>query len=102
MTFSVRRTRPDDGSPELRIHHRWVADNYDVGRVLLQRGVAFANARNRFQPLLGDGGPLPTPDFVAHTPCRSAPSLLRSGTGNAGHGHLGLVTRLGPKRTVRR
>lgn len=57
-------------------------DEYDVGRLMVQRGVAiayliaFANVRNQFRPLLGERGLLPVPAFLARTPFRSAPSVF--------------------------
>jgi hypothetical protein len=57
-------------------------DDYDVARVIVQRGVAltyliaFLNVRTQFRPLLGEHGLLPVPDYVARVGFRRAPSLF--------------------------
>jgi hypothetical protein len=58
-------------------------DDYDVARLLLQRGVAvayliaFVNVRNQFRPLLGERGLLPVPAYLERTNSRQAPSLFQ-------------------------
>lgn len=61
----------------------WLStDDYDVARVVVQRGVAlayviaFVNVRNQFRPLLGEHGLLPVPSFLATTTFRRAPSVF--------------------------
>ena len=61
----------------------WLAaHDYDVARVLFQRGLAliyvmaFLVAVRQFRPLLGERGLLPAPHFLAAVPFGSAPSLF--------------------------
>ena len=59
-----------------------VADEYQVARLLLTRGlaivylIAFLNVRNQFRPLLGEAGLLPVPAFLASREFSSSPSLF--------------------------
>ncbi len=62
----------------------WVfTDDYDVARVMVQRGVAFTyliaflNVRAQFRPLLGEHGLLPVPRFLDRVTFRQAPSLFQ-------------------------
>ncbi|GIU91584.1 MAG: membrane protein [Acidimicrobiia bacterium] len=58
------------------------ASGYEVGRLVLQRGIAlvygiaFLCAYNQFPALLGERGLLPVPSFVAATRFRRNPSLF--------------------------
>jgi hypothetical protein len=58
------------------------APDYQVARLILQRGVAavyliaFLNVRNQFRPLLGENGLLPVPRYLAVTSFRASPSLF--------------------------
>ena len=58
------------------------AHDYELGRLLFQRGLAFVYliaylvAALQFRPLLGERGLLPAPAFLAAVPFRSAPSLF--------------------------
>jgi hypothetical protein len=60
----------------------WAGD-YDIARVILQRGIAalyliaFASALNQFPALLGEHGLLPVRHFTAVVPFRRAPSLFQ-------------------------
>ncbi|HEX4743503.1 MAG TPA: lipase maturation factor family protein [Candidatus Limnocylindria bacterium] len=61
----------------------WLAaHDYDLARLLFQRGlalvylVAFLVAALQFRPLLGERGLLPAPAYLAAVPFRSAPSLF--------------------------
>ena len=61
----------------------WLAaHDYDLARLLFQRGlalvylIAFLVAAHQFRPLLGERGLLPAPSFLAAVPFRSAPSLF--------------------------
>ena len=61
----------------------WLAaHDYDLARLLVQRGlalvylVAFLVAALQFRPLLGERGLLPAPAYLAAVPFRSAPSLF--------------------------
>lgn len=66
------------------VHIDWlVATDFDVARVIVQRGVAltyviaFVNVRNQFRPLLGEQGLLPVPAYVARTDFAAAPSIFQ-------------------------
>lgn len=56
--------------------------DYTFGRAVLQRGlalvylIAFLNVRNQFRPLLGAGGLLPAPEFLARSRFGDSPSLF--------------------------
>lgn len=58
------------------------AADYEVGRWVLQRGVAliylvaFLSAHNQFPALLGENGLLPVPEFLATTSFRRHPSIF--------------------------
>jgi len=58
------------------------AHDYELGRLLFQRGLAFVYliaflvAAQQFRPLLGERGLLPAPAFLAAVPFRQAPSLF--------------------------
>jgi hypothetical protein len=58
------------------------ADDYWLGRLLFQRGlaaiylVAFLVALNQFRPLLGSNGMLPIPPYLERVPFRRAPSIF--------------------------
>lgn len=60
-----------------------IADDYDVARIIVQRGVAltyviaFLNVRNQFRPLLGEHGLLPVPTFLAGRGFAAAPSIFQ-------------------------
>nr|WP_241432215.1 lipase maturation factor family protein [Ilumatobacter nonamiensis] len=57
--------------------------DYDVARLVLQRGVAlayllaFINMRNQFRPLLGEHGLMPVPTFLERVDFARAPSLFQ-------------------------
>jgi hypothetical protein len=57
-------------------------DDYDVARVVIQRGVAlvyllaFANVVAQFRPLLGERGLLPVPEYARRTGFARAPSVF--------------------------
>jgi hypothetical protein len=60
----------------------FVAPEYWLARQILQRGVAvvyliaFIAGACQFRALIGDGGMLPVPRFVARVPFRTAPSIF--------------------------
>ncbi len=60
----------------------FVAEDYGLARVVLQRGVAllyvvaFVAVLRQFPALLGERGLLPVPRFTARVPARAAPSLF--------------------------
>lgn len=60
----------------------WIASEYELGRLVLTRGIAvvfviaFINVINQFRPLLGDDGLLPVSDFLGGRGFKDAPSLL--------------------------
>ncbi|GAB3536222.1 lipase maturation factor family protein [Arthrobacter tecti] len=59
------------------------ADGYEIGRQILQRGVAaiyliaFVSAINQFPALLGERGLLPAPRFIERAGKRAGPTLFR-------------------------
>lgn len=59
------------------------AEGYEVGRQILQRGVAaiyligFISAINQFPALLGENGLLPAPRFIERAGKRAGPTLFR-------------------------
>ncbi len=59
------------------------ADGYEIGRQILQRGVAaiyfiaFLSALNQFPALLGERGLLPVPQFLERAGKRAGPTLFR-------------------------
>ncbi|NJC23746.1 hypothetical protein BJ994_002822 [Arthrobacter pigmenti] len=59
------------------------ADGYEIGRQILQRGVAaiyliaFVSAINQFPALLGERGLLPAPRFIERVGKRAGPTLFR-------------------------
>ncbi len=61
----------------------WSSADYDVARVVLQRGfgalyvVGFWCVLRQFRPLLGEHGMQPVPAYVARTRWRQGPSLFR-------------------------
>jgi hypothetical protein len=89
----VERHAGSKGSPPQRVGGsaggnrlgvEWLGtDDYDVARLVLQRGVAltyalaFVNVWCQFRPLLGTDGLLPAPRFLARTSFRTAPSIFR-------------------------
>lgn len=60
----------------------FIADGYEIARLVLQRGVAllyvvaFVAVLHQFPALLGERGLLPVPRFTARVPARSSPSLF--------------------------
>ena len=60
-----------------------LAPDYAISRLLIGRGlaaiylIAFVVAIRQFRPLLGEGGLLPVPRFVAAVPFLSAPSIFQ-------------------------
>lgn len=58
------------------------APEYQIGRVILQRGLAlvyllaFLNVRNQFRPLLGERGLLPVPHYLSRTSFKASPTLF--------------------------
>ncbi|MPY10439.1 lipase maturation factor family protein [Arthrobacter bussei] len=61
------------------------AEDYEVGRQIVQRGVAavyliaFASALNQFPALLGERGLLPVPEYLRRAGDRAGPTLFRRG-----------------------
>ncbi|MDW3215617.1 MAG: lipase maturation factor family protein [Ilumatobacteraceae bacterium] len=62
----------------------WVTTGeYDVARIVLQRGVAltyllaFVNVLDQFRPLLGEQGLMPVPRYLERVDFRRAPSLFQ-------------------------
>ncbi|MEE6280446.1 lipase maturation factor family protein [Georgenia sp. MJ170] len=60
----------------------FIADGYELARLVLQRGVAllyviaFVAVLRQFPALLGERGLLPVPRFIARVPARATPSLF--------------------------
>jgi hypothetical protein len=60
----------------------WSVDGYWLTRTVFQRGIgliyliAFLNAINQFNPLLGERGLLPVPAWIKAVPFRASPSLF--------------------------
>ncbi|GAA4419490.1 lipase maturation factor family protein [Georgenia halophila] len=61
----------------------FAAENYDAGRIVLQRGVAlmylvaFVAVLRQFRPLLGEHGLLPVPGYLDRVGSRAGPTLFR-------------------------